>query len=262
MNWRWSMLVVVATISGSAIVAASITGAFRSWAAVPQALSLLGLWSGYLYTYAPRFRILMVQVWARLTNRLTRMKASARFAISDEVTAQEIGDVIKQRYSGQAVKIIPAAGRMTVHIPKPGFHLEYTFFESHPVEVQFDDDDDLPAGYVLFTVPDAQNSIDSARSLVKDEILPLFEAIAQSLPLTLEALEMTIYFTKSPNPYLSAYAQHIDPGKLTALDVTVTGDKPHTLASIKLDHITLSATSASDLRHMVDQHLGFQWAAK
>lgn len=262
MSWRWSMLVIVAVIIASTVVSALITGAYHSWAAVPQALSLLALLSGWLYAYAPRFRILIVQVWARFTNRLTRVKVSARFAISDEVTAQEIGDVIKQRYSGRKVKIVPAAGRMTVHVAEPGFYFEYTFFETHPTETHFDDVDDRTAGYVLFTVPDAKNSIDSARSLVSDDILPLFDSIAQALPLKLEALEMTIYFTRTPNPYLSAYAQHIESGKLTALDVTVTGNKPNTMASIKLDRITLSATNAFDLSYMIDQHLGFEWTAK
>ena len=131
MSWRWSMLVIVATITASAVVSALITGAFRSWASVPQALSLLGLWSGYLYTYVPRFRILIVQVFARFTNRLTRMKVSARFAISDEVNAQEIADVIKQRYTGRKVTVVPAAGRMTVHVTDPGFQLVYAFHEPH-----------------------------------------------------------------------------------------------------------------------------------
>lgn len=262
MSWRWSMLVIVAVITASAVVSALITGAYHSWAAVPQALSLLGLLSGWLYAYAPPVRILIVQVWARITNRLTRMKVSARFSISAEIDAQDIADVIRHRYSGRKVTIVPAAGRMTVHVTDPGFQLVYTFHETHVVETQFDDDDDRPTDYVLFTVPDTQNSIESARSLVNDDILPLFESIAQSLPLTLDALEMTIYFTKSPNPYLTKYVQHVEAGRLTALDATVTGNKPNTTATLKLDRITLSATSTSDLRYMVDQHLGFQWIAK
>lgn len=254
------MLVIVAVITLLAITSAVITGAYRSWSVVPQALSLLSLWSGYLYTYMPRFRILVVQILARFTSRLTRMRLSARFAMADDVDAQEIADAIRQRYRGQQVKIATAAGRTMVHVKDPGFQLEYTFSKPLPAEMEFDDGDNQPTGYVLFTVPDTKNSVDSARSLVSDDILPLFEAITQAIPLRLEALEITIYFAKSPNPYLPAYVQHVEVSKLTALDIVVTGDKPHTMASIKLGHIALSATSASDLRYMMDQHLGFEWA--
>ncbi len=229
-------------------------------------LPIVGLWAGYAYRYLPQFRFWVVMLLAQFGNQMTSMAVSVRLGVSEDVNEQDVVKAIALRYDTpgdrQVVKVFPSKGHTFVEMP--GWSVRFEF--STPPELAWTEDVDLDPKaaerHLLITRPDTQDSIRSSVALLDAQIFPLVSSIAATLEAKIEAAQVTIRFTREPNPYLAVYLQNIDLARISDLRCTIDGGRPGTGAVIKRDTIRLNATNVDDLRNLVHEHLALQWSPR
>lgn len=236
--------------------------------AVLQLTPTIGLWAGLAYRYLPVFRIQVVRLVAFFTKSRTSMRVAVRFAVIDGLTADDIVEAIRARYSmgnGRG-RVKPYSDRGTTILEMVEAPVDwlcrFEFSGAAPEEAILEEMQAEPVRHLIVTRPYSQDAIPSARALLNTAILPTIEMLTQTLPLRLESMEVTLKFLKGPNPYLAAYLQNVDLAKITTLKVVVVHDGPGAEAEISQNRVALRATSVSDLRNLVQEHLALQWTAR